>query len=103
MTITLTKDNFQEEVLASGKPVLIDFWAPWCGPCRRLSPTLDELAGELKGKVKVGKVNVDEEHELAVQFQVMSIPMLAVLKDGKLTASAVGLRPKEAILQLLEG
>jgi len=100
--ITLTKDNFKNEALASDKPVLIDFWASWCGPCRMLSPVVDEIADELAGKVKVGKVNVDEERELAAQFRVMSIPTLAVLKNGKLTASAVGVQPKEAILKMLE-
>ncbi len=101
--VTLTKDNFKNEALASEKPVLIDFWAPWCGPCRRLSPVVDEIAVELAGKVKIGKVNVDEEPELAAQFRVMSIPMLAVLKNGRLAASAVGVQPKEAIIKLLEG
>ena len=100
--VTLTKHNFKAEILASDKPVLIDFWAPWCGPCRMLSPVVDEIAGELAGKVKIGKINVDEEQELAAQFRVMSIPMLAVLKNGRLTASAVGVRPKEAILKMLE-
>ena len=100
--VILTKDNFKDEVLASDRPVLIDFWAPWCGPCRMLSPVVDEIAGELAGKVKIGKVNVDEEQELASQFRVMSIPTLAVLKDGKLTATAVGVRPKKEILKLLE-
>lgn len=102
MTVTLTKENFEQEVLASNQPVLVDFWAPWCSPCNRLSPLVEELAGELAGKVKVGKVNVDEEHELATQFQVMSIPMLALLKEGRLTGTLVGLRPKESILKLLE-
>lgn len=102
LTVRLTKDNFKEEALASDKPVLIDFWAPWCGPCRMLSPVVDELAKELAGKVKIGKVNIDEERELAAEFSVMSIPMLAVLKNGKLTAAAVGVRPREAILEMLK-
>ena len=100
--IKLTKDNFQNEVLESAKPVLIDFWAPWCGPCRMLSPIVEELAGEVGDRAKVGKVNVDEERELASQFQVMSIPTLAVIKNGKLTATAVGVRPKRDLLKLLE-
>lgn len=100
--VTLTKDNFKNEALASDKPVLIDFWAPWCGPCRVLSPMVDEIANELAGKVKIGKVNVDEERELAAQFHVMSIPTLTVLKNGQLTATAVGVRSKEAILKMLE-
>ena len=100
--VTLTKNNFKNEVLASSKPVLIDFWAPWCGPCRMLAPVMDEIAGELADQVKIGKVNVDEERELASEFGVMSIPMLAVVKDGRLTATAVGAQPKRAILKLLE-
>ncbi|MGI5899266.1 MAG: thioredoxin [Christensenellales bacterium] len=100
--IEITKNNFQNEVLSSDKPVLIDFWAAWCGPCRMLSPIVEELAGELSGKVKVGKVNVDEERELAAQFQIMSIPTLVVIKDGKVTASAAGVRPKAAIKRMLE-
>lgn len=100
--VTLTKDNFKNEALASDKPVLIDFWAPWCGPCRVLSPMVDEIANELAGKVKIGKVNVDEERDLAAQFHVMSIPTLAVLKNGKLTTTAVGVQSKEAILKMLE-
>ena len=100
--VTLTKENFQNEVLASDRPVLIDFWASWCGPCRMLSPVVDEIAEELAGKVKIGKVNVDEERELASEFRVMSIPTLAVMKDGKLTATAVGVQPKAKILELLD-
>lgn len=100
--ITLTKDNFENEVFSSDMPVLIDFWAPWCGPCRMLSPVVDEIAGELAGQVKIGKVNVEEERELASQFQVMSIPMLAVIRDGKLAATSVGVRPKPEILAMLE-
>lgn len=100
--VALTKHNFHHEVLSSDRPVLIDFWAPWCGPCRMLSPIVDEIAREQSGKVKIGKVNVDEEQELAAQFGIMSIPTLAVMKGGKLTASAVGVRPKHAILKLLE-
>lgn len=102
-TVTLTKDNFQSEVLASSRPVLIDFWAPWCAPCRMLSPMLDSLAEELDGEVVVGKVNVDEQQELAAAFRVASIPTLAVVKEGVVTAAAAGVRPKEEILKMLEG
>ncbi|HIU31317.1 MAG TPA: thioredoxin [Candidatus Caccousia avistercoris] len=99
--ITLTKDNFQSEALESKLPVLVDFWAPWCGPCRMVSPIVDEVAGELEGKVKVGKVNVDEQPELAAQYGVMSIPTLLVLENGQVKESSVGARPKAAILAML--
>ncbi len=98
--LKLTKNNFNDEVMNSNKPVLIDFWANWCGPCRMLSPVVDEIAQETDG-VKVCKVNVDEEPELARAFQVMSIPMLAVMKNGKLVNKAVGVKPKAAIKQML--
>lgn len=98
--INITKNNFQEEVLNSDKPVLLDFWASWCGPCRMVSPIVDEIADE-RSDIKVGKINVDEEPDLAGQFRVMSIPTLIVIKDGKITNQAVGARPKEQILALL--
>ena len=98
--ITITKENFAQEVLQSEKPVLLDFWASWCGPCRMLSPIVDEVAEE-RGDVKVGKVNVDEQPELAGQFGVMSIPTLLVFEQGKLVRQAVGARPTASVLELL--
>ena len=99
--LKITSENFEREVLHSDKPVLIDFWAPWCGPCRMLSPTIAEIAEEYKDKVKVGKVNVDEEGELASMFRVSSIPMLVVMKNGKVVNSSVGVRPKSQIVGML--
>lgn len=102
MAITvITKENFESEVLKSTKPVLLDFWASWCGPCRMLSPIVDEIAEE-NDNIKVGKVNVDEQPELAQAFKVMSIPMLAVVKDGKVTNTSVGYKAKAAVLALLD-
>ncbi len=98
--IKITKDNFISEVINSDKPVILDFYADWCGPCRMVAPILEEIANE-RADIKVGKINVDAEPELANRFEVSSIPMLAVMKDGKLANSAVGLRPKDAILNLL--
>ena len=98
--ININKNNFQNEVLNSEKPVLLDFWAPWCGPCRMVSPIVDEIAAE-RGDIRVGKVNVDEEPELAGQFGVMSIPTLVVMKGGKVANQMVGARPKSQILAML--
>ena len=96
----ITKDNYQEAVLNADREVLLDFWAPWCGPCRMVSPIVDKIAEERKD-ILVGKVNVDEEMELAAQFQVMSIPTLVVLRNGQVVSRTVGARPKDAILSLL--
>ncbi|WP_040663107.1 thioredoxin [Oscillibacter ruminantium] len=98
--LTITKENYQKEVTESDCPVLLDFWASWCGPCRMVSPVVDEIAEE-NANVKVGKVNVDEQQELAAQFGVMSIPTLVVIRGGKIANQAVGARPKAQILSML--
>lgn len=98
--ITITKENFEKEVLNAGCPVLLDFWAPWCGPCRMVGPILDEIAAE-RSDIKVVKINVDENPELSSQFGVMSIPMLVVMKNGKIVNQSVGARPKAQILALV--
>ena len=99
--ITITNENYNEEVLNSPVPVLLDFWATWCGPCRMLSPIVDEIADEVEGKAKVGKINVDEQPDLAQQFGIMSIPTLVFVKNGEVVAKEVGVRPKQAILNKL--
>lgn len=98
--LKITKNNFQEEVMNSPVPVLLDFWATWCGPCRMVSPIVDEIAAE-RSDIKVGKINVDEEPELASSFRIMSIPTLIVMKNGQVTNSVMGARPKQQILELL--
>ena len=98
--ISINKDNYNEEVLNSSKPVLLDFWAPWCGPCRKVTPILEEIAEE-RIDIKVGKVNVDEQPELAREFMIMNIPTIVLMKDGKIVNQSIGAKPKNQILAML--
>ena len=98
--ININKNNFQSEVMNSDKPVLLDFWAPWCAPCRMVVPIIEEIAGE-RPDIRVGKINVDEQPELASEFSIMSIPTLVVMKNGKIVTKVSGARPKKAILEML--
>ncbi len=100
--LTLTGQNFEQEVLLAKEPVLVDFWATWCGPCRMLAPVIEEIANEYAGKVKVGKVNVDDERELALEYGVSSIPTVMAFQNGEVKETSVGYRPKEEIEQLLK-
>ena len=98
--ININKNNFQNEIMDSEKTVLLDFWAPWCAPCRMVAPIIEEIAGE-RPDIKVGKINVDEQPELASKFGIMSIPTLVVMKNGKIVQQISGARPKSAILEML--
>ena len=100
--IILTKDNFENEVLNAEGKVLVDFWASWCGPCKMIAPVIEELATELAGRAKVGKVNVDEEAELSIQYGVMSIPTILIFENGKVIGKSIGYKDKEELLELLE-
>ena len=100
--IKITVDNFEQEVIQSEQPVLVDFWAAWCGPCRMLAPAVAQIAAECEGKIKVGKVNVDEEPELAQRFGIMSIPTVLAFKDGKKVNQSIGLVPKDKLLALFD-
>jgi thioredoxin 1 len=101
MEIILTKENFDAEI-AGETPILVDFWASWCGPCRMLMPTIEQLAKEANGAYRVGKVNVDEQGELAMRYGVQSIPTLIVFKNGQEVNRSLGVRPKGAILEMLK-
>jgi thioredoxin 1 len=102
LIVTLTQDNFENEALKSGTPVLVDFWAEWCGPCKMIAPVLDELAGEYQGKVKIAKVNIDDHQGLASQFGIRSIPTLLVIKNGQVAEQMVGAKSKSALKASLD-
>jgi thioredoxin 1 len=102
LIVTLTSQNFDSEVIQSGQPVLVDFWAEWCGPCKMLGPVLDELAGEYQGKARIAKVNIDDHQDLAVRYGINSIPTLLLFKGGQVVNQSVGLKPKTALKQALD-
>ena len=102
MTVEITKENFEEVVLKNQLPVLVDFWATWCGPCKMIGPIVEELSDELEGKVVFGKLNVDKQPELAMQFQVLSIPTLILFKDGEIVNKKIGFMPKEKLAEMLD-
>ena len=101
MALEFTNENFQQEVIESDKPVLVDFWAVWCGPCKMLTPTIEQLSSEYEGKVKVGKVNVDENQELAAQYGIMSIPTIMIFKGGQVVEQFIGVQPKTVYAEAL--
>ena len=101
MSIKITSENFESVVLNSDKPVLVDFWATWCGPCKMIAPVIEELSTELEGKVVVGKIDVDENQDLAVKYSVMNIPTLLVFENGKEVKRLVGFKPKDEIKSAL--
>ena len=100
--IILTSDNFETEVIGSEIPVLVDFWAPWCGPCKMLGPVISQIAEENEGKIKVGKVNVDEEYELAAQYGIQSIPTVLLFKGGEVVEQSLGFKPKAFFEDLIK-
>lgn len=102
MTVEITKDNFEEVVLKSQLPVLVDFWATWCGPCKMLGPVIEELSEELEGKAVFGKLNVDRQPELAMEFHVMSIPTLILFKNGQIADKKIGFMPKDKLIEMLD-
>ena len=102
MEVVLTLENFENEVLKSDKPVLVDFWATWCGPCRMIAPIIEEIAHDYEGKIKVGKVNVDEQEELAIRYGISSIPTLLLFKNGEVVKKTLGYMPKDAVVKFIE-